>query len=116
LIDRHVSPDDFATIVAASTARPRRVTPVEITHALALLAASRDGSIAKVRNGACTDGGGSHIAGYLFEPDKKGSSTLRLTEEECDFLLKENTSHAARELAQWVHKLRGTARPFGGPK
>ncbi len=116
LIDQVVSDDDFAGIVAVSTARPRRVTPVQITHALSLLAASRTGSIRGIRDGACLDGGGSGINGYLFDADKKGSSSLLLTEEQCDFLLKENASLAARELAQWVHQLRGTPRPIRGPR
>lgn len=112
MIDQLVSPDDFTRIVAASSARPRRVTAAEVTHALSLLAASRTGSVETVRSSACNDGGGSALSGYLLAADGKGSSPLGLEEVECDFLLKGNTSRAARELAQWVHRLRGTVRPY----
>jgi hypothetical protein len=110
--DQVVSQDDFARIVAASTARPLRVTAADVGHARSLLAASRTGSVETVRVSACNDGGGSALSGYLFAPDRKGSSPLMLEEVECDFLLKGNTSDAARELAQWVHQLRGTVRPY----
>ena len=116
LIDHLVSQDDFASIVAASTTLPRRATSAEVVHALSLLALGQAGAVEEVRSSACDDGGGSALNGYLFAADRKGSTPLLLERVQCDFLLKGNTSRAARELAQWVHRLRGTARPYREPK
>jgi hypothetical protein len=105
LIDQLVSDDDFARIVAASKALPRRVTAAEVTHALSLLTSSLEGNLEPVRDGVCYDGGGSAITGYLFTPAGKGSSPQVLEEQQCSIISKANPSRAARELAQWVHKL-----------
>jgi hypothetical protein len=106
LIDGSVSDDDFARIVAASTALPRRVTAAEVTHALSLLTSSQAGKLEALRDGVCYDSGGSSITGYLFPPDGKEALPNVLEEEQCFFIMKANRSPAARELAQWVHKLR----------
>jgi hypothetical protein len=112
VIDRLVTDDDLARIAAASRRLPRRVTPAEVRHALALLVLSRTGAIEQVRSGACKDGGSSSITGYLLAHDGKGMAPLLLEEEQCHVLLKENASRAARELTHWVHHLRGTATPY----
>jgi hypothetical protein len=114
--DRLVTPDDFARIVAASTARPRRVSTADVTHALTLLAASQSGPVEATPFSGCRDGGRSTLTGYVFVTQKEGSSPLMLEEVECNFLLKGNASRAARELSQWVHRLRGTVSPYRAPK
>jgi hypothetical protein len=112
MADNFVAPDEFAKIVAASTALPRRVTEAEAAHAQLLVALAHAGSIESIRDSACIDGGGSTLSAYIFAPNTNSSSPVMLEDVECDFLLKGNASPAARELAQWVHKLRGTPRPY----
>jgi hypothetical protein len=106
LIDGSVSDDDFARIVAVSTALPRRVIAAEVTHALSLLTSSQAGKLEALRDSVCYDSGGGSITGYLFPPDGKEALPNVLEEEQCFFIMKANRSPAARELAQWVHKLR----------
>jgi hypothetical protein len=111
-----ITSDDFAKIVAASKPLPRRVTTAEVTHALSLIAASQTGTVETIRDMACYDAGGSALSGYVFATARGGSPPVLLEEEQCFFLLKGNDSRAARELAQWVHRLRGTPSPFREPK
>jgi hypothetical protein len=114
--DRLVTQDDFARIVAASTALPPRVSTADVTHALTLLAASQAGSVEATPFSGCRDGGRSTLDGYVFATEREGSSPLMLEEVKCNLLLKGNASRAARELSQWVHRLRGTVRPYREPK
>jgi hypothetical protein len=110
--DGLVTQDDFANIVAASTVLPRRATAPEVAHALLLLARSQEGPVETIRFKGCNDGGHSTLSGYTFAADRKGWSPVMLEEVSCDFLIKGNASPAARELAQWVHRLRGTVMPY----
>ena len=114
--DHPVAQDDFANIVAASTTLPRRVTAAEVAHALLLLARSQDGPVETTRSKGCEDGGHSTLSGYVLATDGKGSSPVMLEEVRCDFLMKGNASRAARELAQWVHRLRETVMPYREPR
>ena len=55
----------------------------------------------------CNDGGGSEIQGYLFETQWNGSVARRLEKFECDiFPAQRNNTPAARELTQWIRKIR----------
>jgi len=116
LSDHLVTQDGFARIVAASTALPRRVSTADVTHALTLLAASQSGPVEATSFSGCRDGGRSTLNGYVFVTQKEASSPLMLEEVKCNLLMRGNASHAARELSQWVHRLRGTARPYREPK
>jgi hypothetical protein len=114
--DHLVTEDDFARIVAASKAIPRRASAAEVRHALALLATVEPDQMQQIPDGGCPDGAGEIISGYRFAADRKGAAQLRLEESQCHFITAENGSHAARELAQWVHARRGTNLPWAGPK
>jgi hypothetical protein len=114
--DHLATEDDFARIVAASKAIPRRASAAEVRHALALLATVEADQRQPNRDGGCPDGGGETISGYRFAAVRKGASQLRLEESQCHFITAMNVSLAARELAQWVHARRGTNLPWIGPK
>ncbi|HLK90628.1 MAG TPA: hypothetical protein VKZ18_12075 [Polyangia bacterium] len=116
LKDHLVTQDDFDRVVAASTALPLRVTLADVDHALALAAKSQTGPIETIRYPTCKDGGGSGLRAYVFAAEKNGAVPVVLEDVSCDFLLKGNASLAARELAQWVHRLRGTVEPYREPK
>jgi hypothetical protein len=110
--DHLVTQDDVANIVAASTALPGRATAAEVAHALSLVAKSQAGSVETIRSSGCDDGGRSTLSGYVFVTERNGSSPVMLEKVACDFLLNGNDSPAAHELAQWVHRLRGTVTPY----
>lgn len=114
--DDLVTEDDFARIVGASKALPGRASASEVRHALALVATLDAHQTRQTGNAGCPDGGGATISAYRFAADRKGSSPLLLQDSQCRSLIAENTSHAARELAQWVHARRETTLPFVGPK
>lgn len=105
--DSLITASEFARVVAAAKALPRRVTAAEARHALALLVASRSGSLETLQIPVCNDGGSSQIDGYLYEPQWKGYAARRLERSECAALPAErNDSRAARELTQWIGKIR----------
>jgi hypothetical protein len=111
LIDEVLSPEDFDIIVAASKALPRRVTAAEVRHAQALLAASQQGVVEARWRAGCHDCPSDTVKGYRLLGDGKASSPLLLEASEGDLVAKENSARAAHELVQWVHQLRGVARP-----
>lgn len=114
--DQLVTEDGFARIVAASKAIPRRASDAEVRHALALLATIKADQMQQTGDAGCRDGGGEGVSGYRFAADGKGVSRLPLEESQCRFITAMNVSHAARELAQWVHDRRKADRPSAGPK
>jgi hypothetical protein len=114
--DQLVTEDDFARIIAASKAIQRRATAVEVRHALALLATVEADQVQQTGFGGCPDGGGQSISGYRFTAGGKGASQLPLEESQCNLITAQNASHAARELAQWVHARRDTSLHRVGPK
>jgi len=114
--NRPLTQNDFDSIVAASTALPRRITAAEVAHALALVAKSRAAPVTTIQLGGCNDGGGSTLSAYIFAEDSKGSLPVVLEEEECGSLLQANESPAARELARWVDRLRRTVRSHREPE
>jgi hypothetical protein len=109
--NRPLTQNDFDSIVAASTALPRRITAAEVAHALSLVAKSRAAPVTTIRLSGCYDGGGSTLSAYIFADDSKGSLPVVLEEGECGYVLQANQSPAARELVQWVDRLRRTVRP-----
>jgi hypothetical protein len=111
LIDEVVSAADFDIIVAASKALPRRVTPAELRHAQALLAASQQGVVQALPHGGCHDCPSDTVKGYLVLGDRQASSPLLLEASEGDIVAKEDSARATRELVQWVHQRRGGRRP-----
>jgi len=115
LIDQVVSVEDFDIIVAASTALPRRVTTAELRHAQALLALSQGRGVETPRRRGCHDCADETVTGYLFVADRKAALPLPLEQSRGHVIAKENSARAARELVQWVHDLRGHARPPTSP-
>jgi hypothetical protein len=106
-----ITPAELAAIVAASQPSPARASPSDVNHALALLAKSLTGATETVGERGCDDGGAARIDGYLFDSRYGFSTPIFLQLSECDVLVKENASPAARELSQWVHHLRGESLP-----
>jgi len=105
--DGVITASDFALVVAASKALPRRVTAAEARHALALLVASRSGSVETLEIPGCSDAGSSAIDGYLFETRWNGSVARRLETFDCDpFPSQRNNTLAALELTQWIQRIR----------
>lgn len=109
--NRPLTQADFSGIVAASTALPRRVRTADVAHALWLVAKSRAAPVTTIRLGESLDCGGSTLSAYIFAEDSKGSLPVMLEEMDCISLVQANESPAARELAQWVGRLRSTVRP-----
>ncbi len=111
MLDGLVSDDDFGRIVAASTRLPRRVRAVDLGHALSLLPKSREPLSETLSLESCVDGGGSDINSYFDSAVSIGSAPGLLEEWQCGiFLTRRKPTRAGRELAEWVHQLRG---PFG---
>ena len=111
LIDEVLSPEDVDIIIAASKALPRRVTAAEVRHAQALLASSQEGVVQALSRGGCHDCPSDTVKGYRLLGDGKASSPVLLEASEGGGVAKENSARAAHELVQWVHQLRGVARP-----
>jgi hypothetical protein len=110
--NRPLTQADFSSIVAASTALPRRITTAEVAHAMSLVAKSRAAPVTTVALPGCCDCGGATLSAYIFADDSKGSLPVTLEETQCHIrLLQANESPAARELAQWVDRLRSTVGP-----
>jgi hypothetical protein len=78
-----------------------------------LLAASGEGSVTRLRDLSCSDGGGESIHGFVFDPTRQVFVLVGLQTLQCDFILSENNSVAARTIAvgaQNERRLRGQMR------
>lgn len=115
--DGVITAPEFAIVVGASKALPRRVTVAEARHALALVVASRSGSVETLEIPVCYDAGSSQIDGYLFETRWNGSVARRLETFECDpFPSQHNDTRAALELTQWIQRIRNARAAERGRK
>ena len=114
--DGVISGSEFALIVAESKALPRRVTAVEIQHGLALVAASRTGTMETIwlpsDSPDCC--GGPEIDSYLFAPQWNGSVARGIERYYCGSLTQRNEAQPARELSQWIGRLLLRARRSDG--
>jgi hypothetical protein len=109
--DGEVTPQEFAQLVAASQLIPEPVSHADVQHALALLAASNSAPVEGTGISPCPDAGGSGIEGFVWDPAKNAAVSTLLESTSCHCILKQNVSPAARELSQWVHRLRGERMP-----
>jgi hypothetical protein len=75
-------------------------------RAIKLLAAARTGTVAKVGEVRCYDGGGSDLYGLQFDKDGNTMRASFLRSLSCRDVLHENDSAAARRLGLWVDQLR----------